>query len=100
MMPVFTFVLELVVSLFATAWVVRRDMRSLDPEHYRRSWNAASFWSAVVAFGPLCIPVHFIRTRRSLWGALLGVAWTAAVLAVTSLASWLLEFAAQALATS
>jgi hypothetical protein len=93
MMPVFTFVLELVVSLFATAWVVRRDMRSLGPERYARSWNTASFWSAVVTVGPLCIPVHFVRTRRSVWGALLGVLWTAAVLAVTSAASWLLEFA-------
>ena len=93
MMPVVSFVVELVVSLFATAWVVRRDMRSLPPQRYARSWNAASFWSAVVAFGPLCIPVHYIRTRRSPWGAVLGVIWTLAVIAVTSAASWLLSLA-------
>ena len=62
----------------------------LPPERYVRSWNEASFWSAVVAFGPLCIPVHFIRTRRSLVGALLGVAWMAGVLVVLSVVGELL----------
>lgn len=93
MMPVVSFVVELAVSLWATAWVLRRDMRSLGPERYARSWNVASFWSAVVTFGPLCIPVHFVRTRRSVRGALLGIAWTVAVLAATAAAGALLDHA-------
>jgi hypothetical protein len=31
-------------------------------------------------FGPLCIPVHFVRTRRSIVGLLIGVLWMVAVL--------------------
>jgi hypothetical protein len=81
---------QIVLGIVLTATVVRRDMRRLPPERYVRSWNEASFWSAVVAFGPLCIPVHFIRTRRSLVGALLGVAWMAGVLVVLSVVGELL----------
>jgi hypothetical protein len=92
---VLEFVVDLAVTIVLTAWVVRRDMRKLPPERYARSWNVASFWSAVVGFGPLSVPVHFIRTRRSLGGAFLGLLWgtlvvlgsTAAVSAVTALAS-------------
>jgi hypothetical protein len=39
----------------------------------------------VVAFGPLCIPVHFVRTRRSMWGGVQGVLWLCGVLLALSL---------------
>ena len=91
MIPVLTFVVELVLSVSATAWVVRRDMRSLDAARLARGWNGASFWSAVVVFAPLCILVHFVRTRRSFSGALLGLFWVALVLVATSAASSLVE---------
>jgi len=78
-------VLDLVLGVVLTAWVVRRDMRRLPPERLSRSWNVASFWSAVVAFGPLSIPVHFARTRRSVLGFLLGCAWALGVLFVLEL---------------
>ena len=68
-------VLQIALGIAFSAWVVRRDMRSLSPERYARSWNDASFWSAVVAFGPLCIPVHFVRTRRTVVGAVVGLFW-------------------------
>jgi hypothetical protein len=32
----------------------------------------------VVGFGLLCIPVHFIKVRRSFVGLLLGLGWTLA----------------------
>ncbi len=77
------FCLELALSIALTAWVVRFDLRRLDAERLDRTWNAASFWSAVVAFGPLCIPVHFVKARRSLGGCLLGVGWMLGVLVAT-----------------
>jgi hypothetical protein len=79
-------VLDLILGVVLTAWVVRFDMRRLPPERIARCWNAASFWSAVVAFGPLSIPVHFARTRRSVLGFVVGVLWAAGVVVVLELA--------------
>jgi hypothetical protein len=95
---VFDLVLQIALGVALTAWVVRRDMRRLPPELFARSWNEASFWSAVVAFHPLSILVHFVRTRRSVWGVVLGLFWTALVLAVLSLAVTALDWVAEALA--
>jgi hypothetical protein len=86
-MPVLAFVIDLLSGIALTAWVIRRDMRKLTPERYARGWNVASFWSAVVGFGPLSIWVHFVRTRRSFAGALLGFVWATLVLVATSLFS-------------
>ena len=61
-------------------WIVRRDLERLTPEQLDRSWNSASFWSAVVGFGFLCIPVHFAKVRRSWVGLLLGLGWMLAAL--------------------
>jgi len=86
-MIVVDFLIQLLLGVFLTAKVVGRDMRKLPPERLPRAWNSASFWSAIVLFGPLSIPVHFVRTRRSLTGLGLGVLWAAAVLAVLGLTS-------------
>lgn len=87
-MQVFLFSLQLALGIALPWWVVRRDMRRLPDHQLARTWNDASFWSAIVAFGPLCIPVHFIKARRSLWGVALGVLWLAAVwLAIVLLAT-------------
>ena len=85
MMSVLAVVLDLILGVVLTAWVVRFDMRRLPPERYARCWNGASFWSAVVAFGPLSIPVHFARTRRSVAGFTIGVLWAAAVVVLLSI---------------
>jgi hypothetical protein len=89
--------LQIVLGALFTAWVVRRDMRGLPPERLARSWNVASFWSAVVGFGPLSIPVHFARTRRTLLGFLLGVAWAAGVIVVLGIVSDLVASVGEAL---
>ena len=68
-------------------WILRRDLRQRPAEQLARAWNDASFWTAIVVFGPLCIPVHFIKTRRSLWGLILGVLWMAAAIAAIALPS-------------
>jgi hypothetical protein len=88
-------VLQIALGVVLTAWVVRRDMRRLPPSLYERSWSEASFWSAVVAFGPLSIPVHFVRTRRSVRGLFLGFFWMALVMATITLigtgVEWVVE---------
>lgn len=86
MVSVLAVVLDIVLGVVLTAWVIRRDTRRLTPERYARSWNEASFWSAVVAFGPLSIPVHFARTRRTVLGFLLGCGVMVVVFVVLELA--------------
>jgi hypothetical protein len=73
MFDVFEVVLAMLMNIAFPAWVVRWDERRLPALALSRAWNPASFWIAVVAFGPLCLPVHFVRTRRSIWGFLLGI---------------------------
>lgn len=93
MTSVLEVVIDLLLGVAMTAWVIRRDMRRLPSERYARSWNTASFWSAVVAFGPLSIPVHFARTRRSILGFLLGCLWAFGVILALELiataANWI-----------
>lgn len=83
-------VLEYVVSLvFWTAsvfFVVWNDERNLTQGEADRAWPKVSRLAAVVAFGPLCLPVHFWRTRRSFLGAFIGVSY---VIDLAQL-SWLL----------
>jgi hypothetical protein len=79
------FTLSFALGIAVPASIVRRDLSRLTGEHLARAWPDASLWSAVVVFGPLCVPIHFIRTRRSLWGILLGAAWLFAALLLIAL---------------
>lgn len=79
------FGLSLVLGILVPAVIVRLDLRRLHGEFLARSWPDASLWSAVVVFGPFCLPVHFIRTRRSWWGLVLGAAWLLGALLAVSL---------------
>jgi hypothetical protein len=65
--------LSLTLNALLPYLIVRRDLRRLSGERLARAWTDASFLSAVVAFGPLALPVHFSKTRRSLLGFGLGV---------------------------
>ena len=63
-----------------SVWVIDRDMRKLPPAMLERAYSVTSFAAAIFAGYQLGIPqiavlVHFIRTRRSLWGALQGLFW-------------------------
>jgi hypothetical protein len=84
---------QIALNIVLPAWLVRRDMRRLGPRRLARAWNDASFWVAVVVFGRLCLPVHAIRTRRSLAGIGLGVAWLLGTLLVEALVSLVLATA-------
>ena len=69
------FTLSFAIGIAVPAIIVRRDMARLSAERLARAWPEASFWSAVVVFGPLCLPIHFIRTRRDWTGLALGAFW-------------------------
>jgi len=87
MSEVLVLLVQFFASIFVTAWIVRFDIRRLPPALRERAWPDSSLWAAVVWFSPLCLLVHFLRTRRSLTGLALGVAWLfGAMLAVTGLA--------------
>lgn len=74
--------LSLVLNSLLPYLIVKRDLARLSSERLARAWPEASFLSAVLAFGPLSLPVHFTKTRRSWLGFGLGV--LALVLAVAA----------------
>jgi hypothetical protein len=82
MFDVIEILLTMALNIALPAWLVRRDERRLPELELSRAWNPASYWIAVVAFGPLCLPVHYVRTRRSVRGFFLGILACAAVFAV------------------
>lgn len=84
-------VLEFVAAIAVSVLIVTRDVKRLPPEQLARAWPTTSIWSAVALLGPLCIPFHFTRTRRSLLGFALGLAWLAAAAATLEAFGWLLE---------
>lgn len=82
--------IELALGILVPWWIVRRDLKKLEGERLARAWSDASFWSAIVLFGPLSLPFHFTKTRRSLLGFVLGLVWmVAAFLAIGLLGSGL-----------
>jgi hypothetical protein len=84
---VLALVTQLGVTLLLSWWVLRRDLTRLGPKELARTWNPASFWAALVAFAPLCIPVHFVKSRRSWSGLGLGILWMLGVVLAASLTS-------------
>jgi hypothetical protein len=90
-LTVFTYALQLVLGVLLPWSVLRGDLRRLTPEQLARTWSPATFWCAVVVFGPLCIPIHFVKARRTLGGFLLGLLCMSDVLLLLIAA----DFAAQ-----
>lgn len=65
-----------------SVWFIDRDMRKLSPERLERAWSpvqlaAAVFGMMQIGFPQIAVVTHFVRTRRSLVGLLLGVFWAA-----------------------
>jgi hypothetical protein len=73
--------------------IVRRDLRGLSADRLARAWPDASFLSAVISFGPLALPVHFSKTRRSWAGFGLGVGFAVLSLSAQAFAVALLSAA-------
>ena len=82
---VLLFSLSFALGIAVPALIVRRDLARLQGEPLARAWPDASLWAAVVVFGPLCVPVHFIKTRRSWLGLLLGLGWLACAMLLITL---------------
>jgi hypothetical protein len=74
---VLLFTLSFALGIAVPALIVRRDLARLTGEPLARAWPDSSLWAAVVLFGPFCLPVHFIKTRRNWLGLALGIAWLA-----------------------
>ena len=74
--------LSMALSIAVPATIVRRDLSRLTGERLARAWPDASLWLAIVVFGPISVPIHFIRTRRSLRGLAAGLLWFVAALLV------------------
>jgi hypothetical protein len=72
-----SFVLNNVLPYF----IVRYDLKRLSEERLARAWPDVTVLSAAYYFGPLCLPVHFARTRRSWLGFGLGLGVGALVVA-------------------
>jgi hypothetical protein len=82
---VLLFTLSFMLGIAVPATIVRRDLRRLTGEPLARAWPDASLWAAVVVFGPLCLPIHFIRTRRNWLGLALGIVWLVGAILLISL---------------
>jgi hypothetical protein len=82
---VLLYTLSFVLGIAVPAAIVRWDLRRLHGERLARSWPDASLWSAVVMFGPLCVPIHFLRTRRSWVGVALAIVWLVAAVVLVAL---------------
>jgi hypothetical protein len=81
--PVLSYAVQLVLGILIPWWIVRFDMKRLPPERLDHAWTEASFWMAIVAFGPLSLPFHFTKTRKNrLIGLGLGLAWLIAAIVV------------------
>jgi hypothetical protein len=66
-------------------WLQRLDRKRLTREQRARSWNTATWGSALYAFGPLSLLGWGWVTRKRLWGLLGGLA--AALLVALAMAA-------------
>lgn len=67
------FVLSMSITMSATYAILRFDEMHMSEAQFERAWPPSSRNAAVLAFSPICLVVHFTRTRMSFRGALLGV---------------------------
>jgi hypothetical protein len=86
-------VLEILVSwavsttfIFGVIMADERRMEKRDDPRLERAWPPASRSSAIIGFGVLAVPLHFLRTRRSFLGLLLAIGFTALALLVETIA--------------
>jgi hypothetical protein len=93
MRDVVSLIVQFAATIAVSAWVVRRDLERLAPELLSRAWPESSFWSAVVCFSPICVPLHFVRTRRSALGVALGIVWFFATMVAVNGLGWVVDAA-------
>lgn len=88
-----SFVLQWIFGTAACFALVILDERRMRPPMIERAWPPASRNAAIVFFGPLSVPIHFIRTRRNWKGSLLGIGAFVAVLIASAIGGILGELA-------
>ena len=100
-------VLSWLLTNALTFVIVIVDERRLSADRLERAWPASSRDAAIIAFGVLALPVHFIKTRGHLksasgvlgfaLGLLMGVACIVGVAVISSLlleaVGWMLGIA-------
>ena len=94
MRDVLVLLVQFFASIFVTAGIVQFDIRRLPPSQKERAWPDSSVWAAAFWFSPLCLLIHFVRTRRSLLGLLLGVVALAAAMFTVGGLAYLVELLA------
>lgn len=77
-------VTSLIVTLPAVIAIIVNDERRLSEAQLERAWSPQSRNSAIFALLNVGVPqlsvlVHFIRTRRTILGAAIGLAWVVAI---------------------
>ena len=65
---------------FGVVWTDERWLAQNRPELLDRAWPSSTRLSAAIAFGPLCLPIHFWRTRTSVLRRSIGLLAAAAVI--------------------
>jgi hypothetical protein len=90
------------VTLPAVPLIIVLDERRLRGVELERAWPPASRDAAIFALWnlglhPLCVPMHFLRTRRSIAGLVLAVAWLAVIVVADWGARWSVDHAIEAL---
>jgi len=77
--------LQLAATVLVPWLIVRRDVARIRSDWRARCWPETTLLASVVAFGPLCLPVHFVRTRRRPLGLVLGFVWMVAAFVLSAL---------------
>ncbi len=87
--------LQQATTPLATWAILRLDERFTRGDDVKRDrgWPPASRMAAIVVFSPFCLLVHFLRTRRSAGGLLLGLAGIIVATLPAILVSWLTDVA-------
>jgi hypothetical protein len=86
-LEVIELVVALVVKIALGLYILRWDERRLartSPELLERAWPPATRLSAIVVFQEIGLFFHFVRTRGSAKGVLLGLAVTTAYVLAAS----------------
>jgi hypothetical protein len=66
------------VTWTTCAWIIKRDEKRLSEEMRERAYAPATLVASVFWFQQVAVLVHFIRTRRSIKGFFIGLAWSVA----------------------
>jgi hypothetical protein len=72
-------VISFTVGVVGSAVVIVLDERRLSGAELERAWPTTSRNVAIYAFSPICVFLHFVRTRRDLRGSDFGLLWLAAI---------------------